>query len=69
MNNQSLEFEKLELEFDIRDQKVSHLLHLVLSLVTCGLWLIVWLIVVLSSYIEIKRLKAKLSEIYDKLTD
>jgi hypothetical protein len=32
-----------------QSNKPNHLLHLVLSVVTAGLWLIVWLVLVISS--------------------
>lgn len=33
----------------IKGKKVNHVLHLVLSLITAGLWLIVWLLLILTN--------------------
>ena len=33
-------------------KKTSHVLHLILSIISCGLWLPIWLLVVLSNSIE-----------------
>jgi hypothetical protein len=47
----------------IQNNKVSHLLHLFLSIITCGLWLVIWIIVTLSVSIERKRLSLKLKKL------
>ena len=33
-------------------KKTSHVLHLILSIISCGLWIPIWLLVVLSNSIE-----------------
>ena len=33
-------------------KSTSHVLHLILSIISCGLWLPIWLLVVLSNSIE-----------------
>jgi hypothetical protein len=38
------------------DQKTSHVLHLLLSLITFGLWVPVWILVAVSHRIERARL-------------
>lgn len=38
------------------DQKTSHILHLILSVLTLGLWVPVWVIVAVSHRIERSRL-------------
>lgn len=48
---------------DIQAQKVNHLLHLILTIISCGFWSIVWLLMVVSSSIEVKRLKGKLKRL------
>lgn len=52
-------------ERKINEQKVSHILHLILSFITCGLWLFAWVIVVISSKAEISRLERVLEGLYD----
>ena len=60
----NIEYEKKEIERLIANQKVNHILHLILSLVTAGFWLIIWLLISLSSSIEIRRLNRKLEDLY-----
>jgi hypothetical protein len=33
----------------IKGKKVNHILHLILSLITAGIWLIVWLVLVITN--------------------
>lgn len=33
-------------------KKTSHVLHLILSIISCGLWIPIWLLVVLSNSLE-----------------
>ena len=61
----NIEFEKQEIERQIKDQKVNHILHLILTLLTAGLWLIVWIIVSISSSTEVSRLNRKLKKLYE----
>ena len=61
MNN----YQIFELQEAIKAQKVSHILHLIFSVLTAGLWLPVWFVVWLSSSIEIKRLKGKMKTVCD----
>ena len=35
-----------------KKKKTSHLLHLILSIITIGFWIIVWIIVALSNSLE-----------------
>ena len=35
-----------------QEKKVSHVLHLLLSLISCGLWLPVWMLICLSVSLE-----------------
>ena len=41
-------------------KKTSHVLHLLLSIVTAGLWAIVWIIVALSNSMENARIDRKI---------
>lgn len=52
-----------EINEQIAKQKVNHILHLLLSVFTAGVWLIVWILISISSSIEIKRLKKKREEL------
>lgn len=42
--------------------KTSHVLHLLLSVVTMGFWVIVWLIVALNNNIEAGRIDRKIAK-------
>ena len=54
----------MKLQTAIQQQKVSHILHLILSIITCGLWLAIWLLVTISASIERGRLTRKLEALY-----
>ena len=43
--------------------KVSHLLHLFLSIITFGLWIPIWVLITISASIEQKRLSLKLKKL------
>ena len=42
--------------------KTSHLLHLILSIITVGFWIIIWFIVALNNEIECKRIDKRISK-------
>ena len=44
-----------------RKKKTSHLLHLFLSVITLGLWIVVWIIVALSNNLENTRIDRTIS--------
>lgn len=46
------------------DYKTSHLLHLVLSMVTIGIWLPVWALVTISNLNEIRKIDKKLERLH-----
>ena len=46
-----------------KKKKTSHLLHLVLSIITMGFWLPVWVLVALSNGIENARIDAKINKL------
>lgn len=43
--------------------KTSHVLHLLLSIITAGLWLPIWLLVAFSNVIERKRAERRIKKI------
>jgi len=45
------------------DHKTSHLLHLVLSIITAGFWIPVWILVAISHALERGRIDRKLGKI------
>ena len=60
----NFEYEISELERKIQAQKVNHILHFLLSIVTAGLWVIVWILVTISASIERNRLNGLLKKMY-----
>jgi len=44
------------------DHKTAHLLHLVLSVITVGMWVPVWILVTISHSIERRKIDRKLGE-------
>ena len=46
-----------------KKKKTSHVLHLVLSLITVGLWIPVWIIVTLSNSIENRRIDREVGKL------
>ena len=44
------------------DQNTSHILHLILSVITVGLWVPVWIIVAVSHGIERRRIDAQIAK-------
>lgn len=45
------------------DHKTAHILHLLLSLITAGLWVPVWVLVALSHSIERRKIDRKLGKL------
>jgi len=41
-------------------QKTSHILHLLLSIITAGLWIPIWILVAISNSIEIAKIDRKI---------
>ena len=46
-NSQDVEFEITKLKSQIDSTKVNHILHLILSIITVGIWIIIWILVVI----------------------
>lgn len=46
-----------------KKKRTSHVLHLILSIVTAGLWIPVWVIVALSNSIENARIDRKVGKL------
>ncbi len=46
-----------------KKKKTSHVLHLILSLVTVGFWFPVWIIVTLSNSIENRRIDREVGKL------
>ena len=45
------------------DHKTSHILHLVLSVITAGIWIPFWIIVTVSHSLERKKIDKKLAHL------
>lgn len=53
----------LMLHTKLSNQNTSHVLHLLLSVITAGVWIPVWLLVALSNSMERTRLIKKIEKI------
>lgn len=45
------------------EYKTSHLLHLVLSIITAGMWVVIWLICTVSNSVERAKIDFQLNRI------
>lgn len=50
------------------DYRTSHVLHLLLSILTVGIWVPVWLLVTLSNAIERRKIDYRLRKAYGNRT-
>lgn len=48
---------------EMRKHKTSHILHLILSIITCGAWVFIWLLCGLSNGIENAKLDRKINKL------
>ena len=55
--------DRLLIEIKKQQYKTNHVLHLLLSIFTVGLWIPIWIIVGLSNSIEKKKLDHKITKI------
>ena len=60
----NFEYKKTELENKIRDAKVNHILHLILSIITAGIWIIVWILIAVSVSMEKSGYNRDLKKLY-----
>lgn len=59
--SQAIQFEMTRLLHD--KKRTMHILHFLISLVTAGLWVFVWIIVALSNHLENKKTDRKIDEL------
>jgi len=64
-NVKNFDYKKNKLENKIRDIKVNHILHLILSIITGGLWIIIWIFIVINSSSTKNNLERELKKLYD----
>jgi hypothetical protein len=65
MNLEFIEYEKLKHK---RDRlKTNHILHLLLSILTGGLWLVIWVAVSLSNSSERAKVNKQINKLSDRL--
>jgi len=65
-NSQEIEFSIEQLKSKIASTRVNHILHLILSIITVGFWLIVWILVVIGSNSERSSYEKALKKEYQK---
>jgi len=47
MNKQEINVKLRKLEIDLQNNKINHVLHLILTVLTGGLWVVVWILIAL----------------------
>lgn len=65
-NVQEIDFEIDKTKQEIDRQKVNHILHFLLSIVTAGVWLIVWFFVALNVSSNKAALNKNLKKLYEE---
>lgn len=68
-NSQDIEFQITKLKSQIDGTKVNHILHLILSIITAGIWIIVWILIVISASSERRGYEKALKLEYQKKED
>lgn len=56
-----------KVERQLQTRRPNHILHLLLSLITVGIWLPIWLLVSLNDAIERGRLERRLDKLTNKM--
>jgi len=57
-----MNFKQLQLLTMRKAQKVNHILHLLLSIITAGAWVIVWILLVINAALKINCIDDKLKK-------
>jgi len=60
----NIDYKIKETEQLLQEQKVNHILHLLLSIITAGFWIIAWILVVINVSSKKSSLQKKLKELY-----
>lgn len=55
------------LERQLESRRPNHILHLLLSLVTAGLWIPIWFLMSINDALERGRLERKLNQLTNKM--
>ena len=50
----------------MQEKKVSHLLHLILTLISCGMWSPMWVLICLSVSLENRGIRNKNKKFYEQ---
>ena len=64
--NLKAEIRKTERELE-KVQPINHILHLILTLLTGGLWVIIWILLAMNFNTSVGRLEKKLEKLYEEL--
>ena len=63
-NLQEIEYEITTLKSKVASTKVNHILHLLLSIITAGLWIIIWILVSIFAASDRRGYEKELKEFY-----
>lgn len=68
-NLNNFSYMEMDLKNKINSTKVNHILHLILSIVTAGIWIVIWFLVAISASSERAGYNQELKKLYaDKNT-
>jgi len=59
-----VEFEIEKLQTKIKSTKVNHILHLLLSIITAGIWVVIWILITISAGSEKRGYETRLKDFY-----
>jgi len=66
--NLKAEIRKTERELEKAQPKpINHILHLILTILTGGLWVIIWILLAMNFNTSVGRLEKKLEKLYERL--
>ena len=61
--NKDYEISKLQRRY--ANEKTSHVLHLILTLLTGGLWVVIWVLCALATYTTKRRYEKQIQNVYE----
>jgi hypothetical protein len=68
-HKRNIELSLRQAERQLRDLKVNHILHLLLSVLTAGFWAIVWIVLTIKTNRRRKKLEGLVDEANTSLAD
>ena len=66
MSSSEIEYETDILKNKLATTKVNHILHLILSIITAGIWVIAWILISISVADEKRTYRKQLKALYER---